>query len=84
MVNEKDIKMAAHSIYFKNADMPKETVIARGKVSYGEHDRVLISIPASHENIYEFWRVMDVYMVNHKKELEGKTIKIIIREVTDE
>ena len=67
-----------------NVIVPLGEVIARGKVSYGEHDRVLISIPASHENIYEFWRVMDVYMVNHKKELEGKTIKIIIREVSDE
>ena len=77
MVNEKDIKMAAHSIYFKNADKPKETVIARGKVvyhedwSYGE---------SCGDNVY----IGDADILSELFDYAGKTIEIIIREVSDE
>lgn len=70
MVNEKDIKMAAHSIYFKNADKPKETVIARVKLTKN------VSAIREIENALSEW------IKNSYK--EGKTIEIIIREVTDE
>ena len=72
MVNEKDIKMAAHSIYFKNADMPKETVIARGKVIEDE----IAGIHVGNKNI--------LYLDDELAEYDGKTIEIIIREVSDE
>ena len=65
MVNEKDIKMAAHSIYFKNADKPKETVIARGEVG---KDYSM--------SLEEFANALEKH--------RGKTIEIIIREVTDD
>ena len=72
MVNEKDIKMAAHSIYFKNADKPKETVIARGKVIEDE----IAGIHVGNKNI--------LYLDDELAEYDGKTIEIIIREVSDE
>ena len=71
MVNEKDIKMAAHSIYFKNADMPKETVIARGKVVYREE--------SYGDNVY----IGDADILSELFDYAGKTIEIIIREVSD-
>ena len=68
MVNEKDIKMAAHSIYFKNADKPKETVIARGKVIEDE----IAGIHVGNKNI--------LYLDDELAEYDGKTIEIIIKE----
>ena len=86
MVNEKDIKMAAHSIYFKNADIPKETVIARGKVELLTEETNSGPICTGAILICRDKTIglNDILNMAEAGSLDGKTIEIIIREVDND